>query len=173
MKTYLEDNLNVKVLSVDSLEVMQIGAWDNEREMKYRDAITLEGLVTQAGPNLMLNTGALSGYHIELKKEELNRKFPVHISFPCSFDHTITIDIPQGYEAKGVEKLNHSVTNKTGGFVSKATVSGNKLTINTSKYYTDYVVATADWPLMVDFMEAAYDFSQQKVLLQKSKLSSK
>jgi hypothetical protein len=90
------------------------------------------------------------------------------MSFPRSFENEITFNIPEGYSVSGLEKLNKKVENETGGFVSTAEIKGNQLVIKTLKYYKNYFEPNANWNKMIQFLDAAYQFTQEKVLLKKN-----
>jgi hypothetical protein len=47
--------------------------------------------------------------------------------FPRSFSYRVEFSIPSGYAIDGVDKLNMSAENETGGFKSVAKQEGNKL----------------------------------------------
>jgi hypothetical protein len=46
-------------------------------------------------------------------------------------------------------------------------VKDNKLIIKVKKQYNNYYEPNANWSKMILFLEAAYQFSQEKVLLKK------
>jgi hypothetical protein len=163
----LEQTLGTKVASYDGFELQQTGLWYEQPGLKYQDEFTLEELLESNGPHLMLPIGKLIGSQVALKKEELTRKDDVYMTAARSFKHTITITVPPGYELKGLDKLNANVTNATGGFVSTAVLNNNQLTLTVHKYYAHNFEKAASWPDMVAFLEAAYQFSQQKVLFRK------
>ncbi|MEM8907866.1 MAG: hypothetical protein AAGD05_08480, partial [Bacteroidota bacterium] len=82
-------------------------------------------------------------------------------------ENHIRIELPDGYQIKGLDKLNKSVENATGGFISTAVVEGNELKISTRKFYHNNFEPAANWPMMIEFLEAAYQFTQEKVLFKK------
>jgi hypothetical protein len=47
-------------------------------------------------------------------------------------------------------------------------MSGSTLRIRTEKTYNNAFVKAEDWPLMLEFLSAAFDFSKKKVLLKKT-----
>lgn len=163
----LQETLGSKVASYDAFELQQTGLWHEQPALKYKDEFTVEGLLERNGPHLMMPIGKLVGSQVSLKKEELTRKDDVYMTTARSFKHTITLTVPAGYEVKGLDKLNANVSNATGGFVSTAVLNGNQLTVSVHKYYAHNFEKAADWPQMVAFLEAAYQFTQQKVLFKK------
>ena len=105
---------------------------------------------------------------VELDKKDKERKNNIYMPFPRTIENEIILEIPAGYTVSGLDKLNKNVTNETGGFTSNASISGNKLIIKTSKAYNNYYEPNANWQKMVQFLDAAYQFSQEKILLKKA-----
>lgn len=90
------------------------------------------------------------------------------MGFPRAFENEIVFTIPEGFSVSGLDKLNKKVENETGGFTSTAEVQGNQLVIKTLKYYKNYYEPNTNWNKMIQFLDAAYQFTQEKVLLKKN-----
>jgi len=75
--------------------------------------------------------------------------------------------IPPGYKVSGLDKLEKSVDNAAGAFISKATVGGNTLKISTSKQYKNNYEPNVNWALMMDFLDEIVQFTNEKILLKK------
>ncbi|MEO6167133.1 MAG: hypothetical protein ABIO46_11040 [Chitinophagales bacterium] len=89
------------------------------------------------------------------------------LPLPRTLTYQVTIDLPAGYKAEGLEALNNNVYNLTGSFVSTAKVDGQKLIINVAKTYKTDFVKKEDWLKMVEFLDAAYNFTQKKIVIKK------
>jgi hypothetical protein len=90
------------------------------------------------------------------------------MSSPRSYHNEVTVEIPEGYIVDGLEKLMYNVDNETGGFTSSAQVAEDgTLKIKTKKWYAHQYEKAEDWPKMLEFLEAAYHFTQTKILLKK------
>ncbi len=87
--------------------------------------------------------------------------------FPRRIENEIIFEIPKGYTISGIEKLNKKVENTTGKFTSIASLKENQLTIKIVKQYNNYFEPNSNWEKMVSFLDAAYQFSQEKILLKK------
>lgn len=122
----------------------------------------------KVGPNYLASVGSLIGKVLNIKDTELDRQTDIYLNFPQTTSNQVVVNIPDGYTVQGVDKLNVNVTNSTGAFISTASVSGNKLTIKTQEYFTSNYYPKTSWGDMVKFLRAAYDFTQQKVLLKKA-----
>lgn len=169
MKKQLEEQLEAKVVEYKDFALLQTGLWEDEGAVKYNDSFVLEGLVSKNGPNYILEAGKLIGKQIALQKEEKKRTDDVYMAFARSFEYSISIDIPKGYEVKGLEQFNVNVTNSTGGFISEAALKEGKIIITTRKYYSHNYEQAEKWSEMMAFLDATYNFTQQKLLLRKLK----
>lgn len=133
-----------------------------EEKFKIKDH-----LIKKAGPNYLIEIGKLIGGQVTLTEEEKNRTNNVYMNFPRSFVNEIEFTIPTGYVVGKLDKLNIAIENETGGFISTASVEGDVLKIRTEKYYSNYFEQNTNWPKMVQFLEAAYQYTQEKIILKK------
>lgn len=167
-KEQVEDELNIEVAEYEDFQIISLGRHEDDLGFSYTETFELgNDLIKRVGPNYLLEVGKIIGGQVGLKKEELTRDWDIHMPYARSFDYEISINIPEGYTVEGVDKLTFSVDNNAGGFISKAEISNGQLLIQTSKFYRHAYEPAASWPLMVEFLEAAYDFTQAKVLLKK------
>jgi hypothetical protein len=103
----------------------------------------------------------------EIKDKQKKRDRDIYMKYARSFLNEINFTIPDGYSVDGLEALNKEVKNNTGGFISTAKIEGNILKITSKKYYSGNYFPASDWPKMVEFLNAAVDFTKAKVLLKK------
>ncbi len=124
-------------------------------------------LLKKAGPNYIIEIGKLIGGQIDLEEKERNRTANVYVQNARSFNHNITFNIPEGYTVAGLDKLNKSVDNETGAFISTAVIEGDQLIINTSKQYKHNFEPNSNWNKMIAFLDEANQFTNEKILLKK------
>jgi hypothetical protein len=124
-------------------------------------------LIKKAGPNYIIEIGKLIGGQIDLGDNERNRTANIYMAYPRSFNYQITLNIPDGYTVAGLDKLNKSVDNETGAFISTAKLEGNQLIIKTSKQYKNYYEPNSNWNKMILFLDEANQFTNEKILLKK------
>lgn len=168
-KKVLENELDIEIADYHEFEISSMGRSSYESPFSYQESFDIkEEFIQKAGPNLILDIGRFIGGQIGLEKDELEREQDVYLDYARNFDNEIILTIPEGYKVVGLEKLAYEVENETGGFVGKGEVIGTKLVIKTKKYYKANFAKATDWPLMVEFLEAAYKFSQAKILLKKA-----
>ena len=167
-KESVENEFGFKVED-HSLEITNTGRFGKADPFTYKEKFTVkDNLIKKAGANYVFEAGKLIGEQVDIEEKEMKRKNNVYLIFPRSYDNDIVVTIPQGYTVTGLDKLNKKVENSTGGFVSSAKVEGDKLIIKAYKYYTHYYEPNANWKDMTAFLDAAYQFTQEKVLFKKS-----
>jgi hypothetical protein len=141
--------------------------WHTSPNIEYGDEMTIENISKKAGRNYILELGKLIEKQTEIKQEQKTRNRDVYMDFPRAFSHEITLAIPEGYTVEGYENFNKKTENEFGGFVSSARVDEKTLVIKTKKYYTKNEYNAADWPKIVNYLDAAVDLYGEKVLLKK------
>ncbi len=161
-----KSDMDMPIKSYETFEVLSLGRMEEE-ELSFKESFKMEGLVKRAGKNYILEAGKLIGGQVALKEKEKEREADVYMPFSRSFINEIKIKLPNGYTVEGLEKLNKKVENATGGFVSDANIADGFLEIKTLKYYKNNFEKADNWPLLVEFLEASYKFTQEKVLLKK------
>lgn len=124
-------------------------------------------LLKKAGPNYIFEIGKLIGGQIDLDDKERERTENVYLSHPRVYNYTIRFNIPEGYTVAGLDKLNKNVDNSTGAFISTAKIEDDQLVVTTSKRYKNYYEVNSDWPKMIQFLDEANQFTNEKVLLKK------
>ncbi|GAA0733441.1 hypothetical protein GCM10009430_47590 [Aquimarina litoralis] len=163
----LEEELDFKIEDF-SFEVIETGRYNIEDVLSYKEEFSATNdLLKRAGPNYLFEIGKFIGGQIAIEEGDKERKEDIYMSYPRSFNNTISLTIPDGYEVTGLDKLAVDITNETGGFTSNYSLDGNKLIIKTYKYYTHNYEPNSNWSKMLAFLEAAYQFSQQKILIKK------
>ncbi|MBL6448436.1 hypothetical protein JMN32_19135 [Fulvivirga sp. 29W222] len=168
LKAVVSNDLDLIIDEPKDLEVKQTGRFHDEPEFIYTCNTDASGAIKKAGRNYLVNIGKFIDGQIHLSDEERKeRKYDVYDSYARSFEYRIEFIIPEGYEVQGLEKLENNVENATGGFTSAAKIDGDKLIIESKKYYSSNFNKKEDWPLMVEFLDAAYNFTQQQILLRK------
>lgn len=152
-----------------SMNVVNTGRFGKKVPLTIEETFNIKNnLVKRAGENYIFEIGKMITGQIEINEKEKNRTNNIYMPFPRSFENEIIFEIPEGYTAVGLDKLNKNVENETGAFVSKATQEGSKIVIKTSKKYNHYYEPNANWSKMIAFLDAAYQFSQEKILLKKN-----
>lgn len=168
MKASLERDYDLKVSEVGDISIEKTGRYNHE-PVVYSAQFETEDLVKKVGPNYMVDVGKLIEQQTKIDKDELDRRNNVYFDNARSFHYKIVLTVPAGYRVQGLDKLNHRVENSVGGFTSTAKEEGGKIVIETHKHYDTNYVPVAKWNDLVSFINAAYSFTEQKILLKKSK----
>lgn len=149
-------------------QVVQTGRYGNNSPLVVTENMTLkDGYIKKAGSNLIIELGKFIGSQVELEKKERERSVDVYLGFAKTFIYEINLEIPEGYTVKGVDALNTSIDNTTGNFITTAVMEENILRVKTTKTYKSNYLKSEQWKDMTPWLDAAFEFNQAKVLLQK------
>ncbi|MFY0253333.1 DUF3857 domain-containing protein [Chitinophaga sp. 30R24] len=164
----VQEQFDVKPTELVSFKINQQGLRHDKPDFVYATSFTLDGLVKKAGNNYILDAGKLIGEPLKVKTEQRDRKVDVYMPFARSFEYDIEITIPSDYTLVGADKLNKEIDNESGSFTVQATVAPDKLKLHIRKAYKNNFEPVAKWNNLLQIIDAATDFYNQKVLLKKS-----
>lgn len=164
----IKDQFDVAARELQSYNIEKMGLHHTDPDFVYNTKFTLEGLVKRAGNNYILEAGKLIGSQLKVKPEQRDRKVDIYQPFARSFEYDIELAIPKGYHLEGADKLNRQVDNECGSFTVKAAVEADKLKLHIRKVYKNSFVPVAKWGNLLQVIDAASDFENQKVLFKKA-----
>jgi len=161
------NDFDLPIESYETYTILEQGRQSFDDPMIFKDQFQIENLTKRAGKNYLFEVGKLIGGQVAIADDEQQRDQDIFMPYPRAFLNEISIEIPAGYSVEGLEKLNIDVQNGTGGFVTTAKMNGQQLVLTTHKFYNHQFEKAAQWSDMTAFLEAAYDYTQTKVLLKK------
>ncbi len=138
-----------------------------KQELNYTNKFELGDMVKIAGDNLLVAVPGLIGGQLWISQDDRKREVDAYMEYPKSIRNIINFTIPAGYKVVGIQNLNINIDNAVGTFAVQATVEGSTLNILVKKHYKQTTVKKEDWPKLLEMLDAAYNFSQKKVLLKK------
>lgn len=139
-----------------------------KQELNYTNKFELGDMIKIAGDNLLVAVPGLIGQQLFVAQDERKREVDAYLGFPRSLRNVINFTIPAGYKAVGVQNLNMNIDNEAGTFVVQASVEGNTLNILVKKLYKQMAVKKENWDKLLQMLDAAFNFSQKKILLKKT-----
>lgn len=158
----------LEVSAYNNFELLKDGRYDESQDLSFKENFTVKKLVNKAGRNYLFEVGKLIGGQIKLGPEELKqRQNNIWIANARTISNQITVQLPAGYTAEGLQDLQFNVDNASGSFISTAKLQDGKLIITTDKVYKKNFDTKDAWPNYVAFLEAGYKFTQAKVVLKK------
>jgi len=167
MKESWAENFS-NVVSFDEFDLEQSGRSSDKPDLIFSEKLKLGDLIKKAGPNYSVDLTSLIGKQIDIKSDEKERDQDVFLNFAKTLDYTVSLTLPSGYKAEGLDAIKFNVDNNAGSFISSAKMDGNKLVITAKKTYKSANVSKEDWSKMVDFLDAAFNFTQKKIILKKA-----
>jgi hypothetical protein len=167
MKSQLQSDF-ANVVKYESFTMVTDGRTFNKQELKYNEKFVLGDMVRRAGNHFLLNLPALMGGQTQVKPEDRTRLYDIDVRNPRTLLWDISVAIPAGYTIKGLADLNMNVENETGQFATQATIEGNTLKLSIKKVYRQTRIKKDNFAQMLAFIDAAYNFSQRRILLKKN-----
>ena len=128
---------------------------------------TMNDFVKKAGNNLILDVGRLMGAYKKTEGKDTLRTMDVYMPAARQLNYEINVTIPDGYNVKGIDALNKKVENDIASFTSTAKLNGNVANITVHRIYNNSFEPVSNWPKLLMVMNAAADFTNLKLLLEK------
>jgi len=157
----------VKDYSIGNEEIMQL---EYNKPFTVSSAIESEALLEEAGDFYVFQVGKVIGTQSELY-QETERVNPIEMQYPNKYNYTITVNIPDGYEAEGLEslRLNKSYVgnrgNKVAKFESDYSLDDNKIIITIEEFYNQNVYDLNRYEEFRSVINAASDFNKASILI--------
>ncbi len=166
MKEVFEDDYD-NLTSYNDFVLNTDGRTWRKQELNYTNKFELSDMVKVAGNNLLVSIPGLTGDQLFVTQDERKREMDAYMGFPRSLRNIINFTIPEGYKAVGIHNLNTTIDNEAGTFAVQASVEGNTLNILVKKVYKQTSIKKESWPKLLEMLDAAFNFSQKKILLKK------
>jgi hypothetical protein len=163
------DHFNSKPQKIMAYEIMQPGLYSYNQPLEYKSVFTLESYVKKAGKDYIFEVGRLIGEKPTIHDRERNRSMDVYIPYPMISDWTIHINIPYGYDVKGVEAFNTNISNETGSLRCTTSKEEHSIDVKVTVMYSHNFEKASSWSKLLEIVDALYNISTQKILLTKSK----
>jgi hypothetical protein len=167
LRNTLEVEYDFKIKDVENYKVNRLGRFNANDDVQYSCDFTTEELFRKTGPNYLMDIGKLIEKQVKIEDIELDRAYNIYFDNARSFRYKLIFEIPKGYQVQGIEKLSIKAEFAVGGFVSTAKEENGKVIVETYKYYNKNFVDAKDWKDVVSYLNAANNFSDQKILLKK------
>lgn len=144
-----------------------IGTTVDRPALDYTVSYAVDGLVKNAGNNLILEIGRLIGPQWEPSEPDEKRTIEAFLPTAMRLDYNIEIEIPEGYEVEGLDALSSAYSNDCGGFHSAYKLEGNKLLVSVNKLYEKPYVPAGKWNEMLLIAKKTNDFQTKTIILKK------
>lgn len=167
-KEEIEDQFDVQPEELLSCKIEQSGIFEAKPAFKFNALFTVNAWVKKAGNNFILDAGKMIGEQLKIKPEQRDRKVDVYMPNARTFQYNVSIPVPQGYTAEGLDKLNTSLDNSTGSFITTAKLDGTNVKITVTKVYKNAFEKAEKWPELLKMLDAATAFEEAKIMFRKS-----
>jgi hypothetical protein len=166
MKKMLEDDYD-NIANYSEFTLNSDGRTWRKQDLVFTNKFELSDMVKIAGKDLLVSIPSLIGDQLYVAQDEKKREVDAYMGFPRSIRNIISFTIPEGYKAVGVNNLNMNIDNDVATFAVQASVEGNQLKLLVKKLYKQATVKKENWPKLLQSLDAAFNFSQKKILLKK------
>lgn len=155
--------------AVKSYALQGTGAAIGDEDLRYSVTYIVDDLLKKAGDKQLLAVGQLLGGQLTLNDRERNRTVDIYSAPTRVFEYDIAIALPTGYqvENESLAPLQRKVDNDCGTFVSEISSDGDKLRWKVTKYYKHAFEPVANWPKLLEILDAASALATQSVVLKK------
>lgn len=128
---------------------------------------SIGGAVSEAGNNLMINIGLLTGQQQVISEEAHKRDISIIGEGPHKEDTTIIFNIPEGYELveESLHDLNRSVIVPEGSFNASAESDGKTVTLRVVERYPRSIYPAESWDNLLSVLDASADFNRASIVL--------
>ena len=172
IKDYIKE-INDDIEIVDyNVENGDININPFEKPFNIITDLKIHSIIENAGNSYLFNIGELIGRQVELYQEH-KRQQQIDFNYPHILDREIIVNIPEGYEIVGLEKLKMDIkkgnlendNNYTMGFLSDYEFSENILTVKIHEYYTTPTYPIEQYEDFRKVVNAAADFTKIVLVL--------
>jgi len=141
---------------------------DYNKPLIMESNVTTSSLIESGGNNIIFLIGMVIGPQAELYQDHA-RQNPITMNYAHSYSRELNITIPEGYEAKGLEKLmmNIVIDDLGMGFTSTYKLEGQILKVTVYEYYKSNEYRASDYENFKKVINAAADFNKIKLILTK------
>lgn len=171
LKTNFEEEISqsfdAEPKKLTAYEIIQPGLKHHNLPFAYKSAFAWENVMKKAGNNYILEIGKLIGAPQKIDEAQRIRNMDVYLPCTKKLDWSILINIPTGYQVKGVGDLNKLISNEAGSFRCTATSNDRTIDIKITRISAHNFVKASDWPKLLTLMDTLQEFASQKVLFEK------
>ena len=156
-----------EVIELKNIRIDNLGVRHTAPDFIYSSDFNLGGLIKKAGNNIIVEIGKIQGEPFTIKPEQRKRDIDIYMPFARTIEFNIELQVPDGYTVEGISALNKKVENETGSFTAEASATDKMVNIKLKKQYAHNVEPAKNWDKLLQFMDAANDWENSKLLLKK------
>lgn len=155
------------VKELTSHSIVSYGCTPDSTVLGFKFDCDVEGIVSRAGANLLVNVGRFIGKQTEISGTSRQRSIDVIRYSPETSRFKIVLEIPDGYTAdqSSVDALARNIAFRSGNFYATAKVVDNRVEVEVSERYTRAVYPVSAWEEILALADAEREFSTASVLL--------
>jgi Domain of Unknown Function with PDB structure (DUF3857) len=167
MKSELDDDYE-DIASYDEFTLKCPGITEDSSTLVYQEKFKLNNLISKAGRNYTLEIGKILSKQPKMDEDDLKpRQSDIQMSFTKTLVNEVELTLPEGYTVEDLKELNLNVDNDLMLYKVESDLKEGKLNVKTTKIYKKVTAPKTEWKKIIDVFQAAYNFSQKKIILKK------
>jgi hypothetical protein len=155
------------VTDMSEQTVKSLGVRHTQPDFIFSSKFSLRGIIKKAGENFIIEIGKLEGERLDISADQRKRKLDIYFPYPQTTNFEVSLAIPAGFTAEGVEALTKKLENQAGSFVSEAKISGQSVILKVTKTFNHGLEPAANWENLLAIIDAANESLNAKILIKK------
>ncbi len=157
-----------EVADYEELTVLKNGRSYENKELEYKEVYEIEGLSGRAGNYYVIELGRLLGNQMEIvDSEDSIRTQDIYFGYPRTIEYTLKFDLPPGMQVEGLDQFNVNVDNEAGAYIVSSEINNGMLIVKAKKVYKAALLDKSDWPKVLEFIDAASELNNKKIILKR------
>lgn len=159
-----------KPTQLNGIEVTSRGFLPSSPHFNLKFSGRHNNLITHAGNEIIVAIGQLTADSYRFEGNERNRTLDYYHSAPHQMRYDITLTIPEGYivDDASLAKLNTNRSTIPGVFFSKAETDQNgNVRLQVGERYKNSITPVEQWDQLLNLFDAAAEFNDVIIILQK------
>lgn len=158
----------------EHFELKSTGFENGDHSLRFNERYVVSDLIRTTGANdeyLVVDLGKTITGQVALLQEHEKRENDILVDFPKQYEYKIYLNIPSGYRPLNLQDFKKEIDTEAGTFKTNFELievgEGKVIRLYSSKSYNTTFLPKTQWNEMKAFLDAAYEFSQLQLILEK------
>lgn len=164
-----QENLKSSITDavLDSFHVINFGRFRDKPYYSYSLIYHVPNGIQKTGASYAVNIADIIGVDDFLNTKDTVRISDLYLRFAFMKEKQVELKIPRGYSVLNAKDLDIVVDNECCSFKASTVQNDNTFIIKIEKAFKHGMDPKDKWPLYMEMLDAAYAFSQKKIILKK------
>lgn len=164
-----QENLKSSITDavLDSFHVINFGRFRDKPYYSYSLIYHVPNGIQKTGASYAVNMADIIGVDDFLDTKDTVRISDLYLRFAFMKEKQVELKIPRGYSVLNAKDLEIVIDNECCSFKASTVQNDNTFIIKIEKAFKHGMDPKDKWPLYMEVLDAAYDFSQKKIIMKK------